>query len=114
MLYSIKEVCGRALHCLLGAHGTRRVAILSAWYESAGSYASYVEPLGVEGETLVLAVSSQVVACELNYRHEELVRLVNARLGDGAIKDVRIVVRLPQGGGPLGARSAGRCRKDEG
>lgn len=112
MLYSVKEVCKRALHCLLGAHGMRRVAILSAWYESAGSYVSHVEPLGVEGETLVLAVSSQALAYELGFRRKELVGLVNARVGDGGIKDVRIVVRLLQGGGPLGVGSSGRCRKE--
>lgn len=68
------------------------------WGEVVGAQlASHTAPLRLQGGVLVLAASSSMWAAELRQHSRTITERVNARLGEGTVRQVTVSVRARKG-----------------
>lgn len=99
-LDSLKDLLPQVLGKLARESGRAR-HLAAVWEDAVGAHiAQNARPLSVEGDALVLTVTSARWAHELEARAPELCARLTERLGDGIVK--RLIFRLdphPEGRG---------------
>ncbi len=91
------ELLGQLLKRYKLEAGLRRGRALALWPEIAGEMlARLTEPIRLERGELLVRAESAALAHQLTYQREEFVRRYAARLGEGAVTNVRFVTGRPQ------------------
>lgn len=96
----IGEAVRAALRALGIARGVARAAAVSAWSAAASDAvgdeaAGRTRALRVDGDAIVVAVSSPVVAQELRLRSGELVEALARRAPESGVRRIRFVAGEP-------------------
>jgi predicted nucleic acid-binding Zn ribbon protein len=79
------------------ADGITRWRAVIEWEAIAGeSLARHATASRVDGDTLIVEAGNSYVMFELSHRKAELLSRLAAHLGDGTIRDVRLVLRRNQ------------------
>jgi len=108
---------GTAIDGLLGDQGWRQRAAVGGafgrWPQIVGAdLAAHAHPESFAGGELVIAADSTAWATQLRLLAGQLVRRLNAELGDGTVRRVR--VRGPSGGESWSRRGGWRVRDERG
>lgn len=98
----MEERLGSILERVLDRLGMKRrlkeATVLTVWGQEVGpKLARMTRALQVEQGVLIVSVRNSVWANELGFFKRELIKRVNARIGEGTIKDIRFVVGVPPG-----------------
>ena len=94
----------------LGKKLSQQRAVLD-WAGVVGErVAAHARALRVDGDLLFVGVDSSVWAQELSLMKRRILRELNGRLGEDAIKDVRFVLG---GAGPYGASGVGGTEAED-
>jgi predicted nucleic acid-binding Zn ribbon protein len=99
-MYTLKELLADALSTLVGPRRARQGGVLDAWPDVVGeARARHAHPVGIRGQTLVVAADHPAVYYELGMQRKALVEALNARAGAAVITDIQLMMR-PIGGTP--------------
>lgn len=72
--------------------GLNQVKLHDLWYEIMGQgVVNYTEKIQLQGETLIIHLTSSVLREELSYGKEKIAQMLNEALGENLIKKVRLV-----------------------
>ena len=75
------------------ADGVTKWRAVVEWEAIAGAaLARHAKPSRVDGDTLIVQAENSYVMFELSHRKAELLERLAAHLGEGTIKDVRLVL----------------------
>jgi predicted nucleic acid-binding Zn ribbon protein len=75
------------------ADGIAKWRAVVEWEAIAGeALARHARPSRVDGDTLIIQAENSYVMFELSHRKAELLERLAAHLGDGTIRDVRLVL----------------------
>ena len=97
-MYALKELLADALSVLVGPHRARQGGVLDAWPEVVGAArARHAHPIGIRGQTLIVAADHPAVYYELGLQRASLIDALNARAGGRVITEIHLTMR------PLGA-----------
>lgn len=100
-MYTLKELLSDALSALVGPRRARQGSVLDAWPAVVGeARARHAHPVGIRGQTLVVAADHPAVFYELGMQRTSLLEALNARAGARVITDIQLIMR------PLGQRTS--------
>lgn len=72
--------------------GLNQVKLHDLWHEIMGQgVVNYTEKIQLQGETLIIHLTSSVLREELSYGKEKIAQMLNEALGENLIKKVRLV-----------------------
>jgi predicted nucleic acid-binding Zn ribbon protein len=100
-MYALKELLADALSTLVGPRRARQGGVLDAWPDVIGAArARHARPIGIRGQTLLVAADHPAVYYELGLQRASLIEALNARAGGRVITEIHLTMR------PLGASEA--------
>ncbi len=100
MLLALREILRKTAHSLGIESAMRLAEVQAAWMEVVGpGLAAASEPRSLRGGVLVVAAAHALAAQEVSLRREGIVRELQRRAPQAAVRRVRVVVRVGSGGG---------------
>jgi predicted nucleic acid-binding Zn ribbon protein len=99
-MYALRDLLADALSALVGPRRARQGGVLDAWPEVVGeARARHAHPIGIRGQTLLVAADHPAVYYELGMQRASLIEALNARAGAQVITEIHLTMR-PLGAGP--------------
>lgn len=112
-MYTLKELLADALSTLVGPRRVRQGGVLDAWPEVVGSArARHARPIGIRGQTLIVATDHPAVYYELGLQRRSLLEALNARAGGRVITEIHLTMR-PLGGSEGQEPDAANPRRED-
>jgi predicted nucleic acid-binding Zn ribbon protein len=99
-MYALKDLLADALSALVGPRRARQGGVLDAWPDVIGeARARHAHPVGIRGQTLIVATDHPAVYYELGMQRASLIDALNTRAGSKVITEIHLTMR-PLGGRP--------------
>ena len=100
MLTAFRDILQKTARSLGIEPAMHLVQARAAWLELRGpALAGASEPRALRGGVLMVTATHALAAQEVNLRKEELLRELRRRIPQADLRQVRVVIRTPGGGG---------------